>query len=131
MRALLLTLTLACLTLPTRARADSLRCGNELASEGSTTVEVELKCGAPTSRNVRTQVFNQATQSTTSARDGQTTRNTQRQAVSITIEEWIYNPGPNRLIQIAVFENGRLLQTTNLGEVRQRAAIGDEWARAL
>lgn len=118
MRALLLTLTVWCLTLPTRADASALRCGSELASEGSSTYEVQLKCGDPAFRNVRTEVIDQRTTTTTTTtttdRNDQT-RTTQSQAATRTIEEWTYNFGSNRLLQIAVFENGKLIDVRSGG----------------
>jgi hypothetical protein len=89
MKALTLSLALPLFLLAADASADSYRCGTKLASNGDRTIEVENKCGAPSSRNFigYTQVINGFG--------------------GVQIEEWVYGPA-NGALYFLRFEGGRL-----------------------
>ncbi|QRK07900.1 DUF2845 domain-containing protein [Archangium violaceum] len=110
MRALLATLTFSFLLLPTTSDAATLRCGNNLVSDGASRSDVLLKCGEPMARESRTESVGEKTKQKT---DESTT--TTEHVVQKTIEEWTYNFGPQRLMQVAVFENGRLVDVRSGG----------------
>jgi hypothetical protein len=111
MRALLLTLTVsASLLLPARGEAATLRCGNQLASDGASKSDVLMRCGEPMAKESRTETVGEKTH--TRDEQGGTT---QQHTVQKTIEEWTYNFGPSRLMQVAVFENGRLVDVRSGG----------------
>ena len=110
MRALLATLTLSFLLLPTRGDAATLRCGSNLVADGASKTDVLLKCGEPSAKESRTE--SDAVKQRQGEKNDSTT--TER-VVQKTIEEWTYNFGPNRLIQVAVFENGRLVDVRSGG----------------
>jgi Protein of unknown function (DUF2845) len=112
MRALLVALTLSSLFFPTAGEAASLRCGNELASEGSLKADVLLKCGEPMARESRTVANGVRVKQKDEASD--TTTSTE-QVVYKTVEEWTYNFGPRRLMQVAVFEDGKLVDVRSAG----------------
>ena len=110
MRALLLPLTAAFLLLPLRGEAATLRCGNQLASEGSSRSDVLMRCGDPMSIETRRETVGEQT-NTQNKQGGTRTTHT----VEKTTEEWTYNFGPHRLMQVAVFENGRLVDVRSGG----------------
>jgi hypothetical protein len=78
------------------AQAGSLRCGGRLVKEGDSTAEVQMKCGEPTTRDRRIELFDGAWS-------------------SVTIDEWTYNLGPNDFVRILTFVNG-ILRRIETGE---------------
>ncbi|ATB27047.1 DUF2845 domain-containing protein [Melittangium boletus] len=113
MRALLFTLTtFSVLVFPLRGDAASLRCGNQLASEGASKSDVLVRCGEPAAKETRTERVGERTRD----KDKQTgTTTTTEHVVYKTIDEWTYNFGPSRFMQTAVFENGRLVDVRSGG----------------
>ncbi|HEX8701115.1 MAG TPA: DUF2845 domain-containing protein [Myxococcaceae bacterium] len=101
MRSLLMTLALTLLSFPTLSHAASMRCGTHLISDGSSKVEVLAKCGEPTAKESRTETIEVRNRDRRGG--GSTTTTTQKN-----IEEWTYNFGPTRLMQVVTFENGVL-----------------------
>ena len=102
MHALLAGAVLAVLMLPLSARAASLRCGPELVNEGDSRLELVQKCGEPsaTEQRVSTQtrtVFDPVTYYPYPV------------VTQVLTEEWTYNFGPNRFMQVVVLENGVLV----------------------
>ncbi len=73
-------------------------CERSIASTGDTKMEVRMKCGDPTSIDIVGEEL--LDERTTDA----------GRLVSVTIEEWTYNLGPNRFIRIFRFRNGRLAE---------------------
>ena len=91
---------LICLQLPlalSLAHADGFRCGTWLVQLGETPGAVQRKCGAPewTSRR-------------------QEWRGNGQGATTIVVDEWVFNFGSGKFMQLATFENGRLVSTTPL-----------------
>ena len=95
---------------PLSAAAESLRCGEALIAEGSSQAEVAARCGQPS------QIHRQTLYSEGAAAlpggpppgsgpppplPGVVTRSASEMAV----ETWIYNFGPDRLMQSIRFEN--------------------------
>lgn len=113
MRALLSSaLLLSTLLLPARGDAATLRCGNQLAADGASKSDVLMRCGEPMAKDTRTESVGASTR-TQDSDSGTTT--SQRHVVHKTIEEWTYNFGPSRLMQIAVFDNGVLVDVRSGG----------------
>ena len=110
MRALLAALTLSFFLLPSSSDAATLRCGNALASDGASKADVLIKCGEPMDKNTRTESVGEKTKQKTGD-----SRTTTEHVVYKTIEEWTYNFGPHRLMQVAVFENGKLVDVRSAG----------------
>lgn len=110
MRAPLAALTLSFFLLPSSGDAATLRCGHALASDGASTSEVVLKCGEPMSKDTRTERVGEKTRQKDEESD-----TTRERVVYKTIEEWTYNFGPQRLMQVVVFENGRLVDVRSAG----------------
>ncbi|PTL75273.1 DUF2845 domain-containing protein [Vitiosangium sp. GDMCC 1.1324] len=113
MRALLASLIFSLFLLPRSSEAATLRCGKELASDGASKSDVLLKCGEPTAKESRTETVGEKTKQKTG--EEPTTTTTTEHVVTKTIEEWTYNFGANRLMQVAVFENGRLVDVRSGG----------------
>jgi hypothetical protein len=110
MRAWLAALALSVLFSPLASDAATLRCGAELASDGASKAEVLLKCGEPLMKETRTEAVEEKVK-----RQGQDTTTTTERTVYKTVEEWTYNFGPHRLMQVVVFENGRLVDVRSGG----------------
>ena len=111
MRPLTSSLLLAAVVfLPVRSEAATLRCGNQLASDGASPSEVRSRCGEPTAKDSRQEVVHERT----ATRNEEGASRTERTVVK-TIDEWTYDFGPHRLIQVAVFENGRLIDVRSGG----------------
>ncbi len=98
---LLMALALPLLALPATSQAASLRCGTDLVADGATKADVLLKCGEPMTKESRTE----STEVKTKAPDGDSVK----QIVHKNIEEWTYNFGAHRFMQVVIFENGRLV----------------------
>lgn len=85
------------------AAADSFRCPNgAIVSTGDNQSIVAMKCDTPTYKVSRVE--------TEAGYRGAT--------IVITVEEWTYNEGPNRLVHILTFRNGVLfsVQTAGFGK---------------
>ena len=91
------------------ARADGMRCGSLLVSQGDTIYRVESRCGAPI--DVRTWVEYRSVK----VRVGNFWVD---RMVEVKFEEWTYDQGPERLVRFVLFEDGRLAQvnTGSYGE---------------
>lgn len=87
-----LLLALPCQPLPA---AETLRCGSRVVSTGARAVEVEALCGAPDYRDVWAYSW--------------------RGRSVADREEWYYNFGPNQLLRILRFDNGRLARIDSEG----------------
>jgi translation initiation factor 2B subunit (eIF-2B alpha/beta/delta family) len=94
------------------------RCGTgRLVEEGDRPPEVVNRCGDPDTadtreehRTVRKTVWTYSVDGVPIAKEIEVT-------VSVMIEEWTYDLGPNRFIRHLIFENGRLVRvwTTDRG----------------
>lgn len=81
---------LALMTLASPAQADNLRCGGALVQIGDPAAVVRSNCGRPDFVDRWIGSAGQA------------------YGPAPSVEEWTYNRGSNRLLQILVFENGKL-----------------------
>lgn len=97
-----LFIILALLFLTSSADAgDTLRCGSALISIGCTAGEVLYKCGEPASGSQRESVTINGHRS-------------YRTIITNSIEDWIYNFGPNRFQYLITMENGRVIRLQSL-----------------
>jgi hypothetical protein len=82
------------------AQADIYRCPNgALVSTGDSIAVVAIKCDPPSYKTSRV--------------EGELAN--KRTAVPVSVEEWTYNEGSNRLIHILTFRNGVLTQVQSGG----------------
>ena len=92
--AYLLLSGLVFLPLPVSVAAqqtDSLRCRNGIVSIGDTIPDVIKKCGAPVFQDRREQ-----------------TQGSRRSLEIITVDDWVYNFGPQEFMYQVIFRNGRV-----------------------
>ncbi len=76
-----------------RAEADSFRCGNRVVSTGDTKAEVIIKCGETNLKDSHEETIIKNVDPLT------------KQKVTVNVDEWTYNLGPDSLIRILRFEN--------------------------
>jgi hypothetical protein len=93
------------------AQADSLRCGSKLVASGDSMYAVESRCGAPVDKQHRTELRTENIWIQAPCRvPGQANCGQMIQrSVEVTIDEWLYDFGPQRFMQRVVFEQGRLV----------------------
>ena len=106
MRSFWLAVAVSVVWVPVAAQAAALRCGTALVSDGASKSDVVAKCGEPIAKESRTE------SEEVKERDGDTST---KRVVNKTFEEWTYNFGPNRLMQVVVFENGKLIDVKSSG----------------
>jgi len=106
MKTILLWLILILLLVSGPAHA--LRCGARLITEGDTRLEVRERCGEPTQMDQWTEE-----QTVTVHDDSVNLR--RRREVTVQVEEWIYNFGPQRFMQRLLFHDGKLVDIEALG----------------
>jgi hypothetical protein len=97
---------LACL--PALAIAQSFRCSDRIISTGATRAEVSGLCGDPA------QVEHKTIYNNVSAAVGQSSA-VAGSTVEVQVELWIYNFGPNKLMQRVRFEDGIVVHIDSLG----------------
>ncbi len=81
----------------------ALRCGNQIVSEGDTSAQVLSKCGEP---HIRDEQEQQSIEKFGSE---------YIHKISIPVEDWVYDFGSNRLVQVLRFENNRLSKISSGG----------------
>ncbi len=102
-------LTLALMVgLPALASGQSIRCSEKIISNGSTRAEVSGLCGDPAQIEHKTIYNNVSASAGRSSLVAGTT-------VEIQVEMWVYNFGPDRLMQRVWFEDGVVVRIESLG----------------
>jgi len=91
---------------PALTFGQSLRCSNKVISEGNTSQELATLCGDPAQVEHKT-IYNQVSLPTTNVVASST--------VEIRIEMWIYNFGPNQLMQRVWIQDGVITRIESLG----------------
>lgn len=92
--------------MPLLAFGQSLRCSDKIISEGSTRLDVERLCGEPAQVEHKT-IYNDVSAGGPDVRTGLT--------VEVHVEMWIYNFGPNRLMQRIWLQDGVVLRIESMG----------------
>ncbi len=94
----------------------AMSCGNQFISEGQSAYQVEQICGQPQWSDRRviyvTQVAGYENLPMPKGNAGTSPIYVQ---VPVNVDEWVYNFGPNLLMQKLTFENDRLVSITALG----------------
>lgn len=98
------------------SQAGALRCGDRLASTGSTLYEVQATCGDPddAQHSVETRIVRQRVLVPCPG-ERRLCETFVEQAVQINVDRWTYDFGSNRFLQHALFEQGALVNVTNGG----------------
>lgn len=112
---------LACL-LGWTSQAQALRCGTQLVRRGDERSAVKAICGEPLDVSRRYEQVRVMAQ----APAPQGTVPVVATAVTVSVETWTYNFGPNRLMQRLTFRDGQVEQIQSLGYgfAPERAAHG-------
>ena len=80
---------------PAKTESAPRDCSGQIVSVGDSKFDVLAKCGEPTTKDTRVEEFKEKLDDT-------------ERKVFITVEEWTYNLGPNRLMRILTFRNSKL-----------------------
>lgn len=99
------------LAVVTGSEALALSCNGKIVSEGDDIASVLVACGKPATREERQEVV-------IIREDGGAKREQ-----TVTIEEWTYNFGPDRLIQVLTFRNGTLANIRSGGYGYRNEAV--------
>jgi hypothetical protein len=92
---------------PTLAMAQSLRCDDKIISQGTSRAKVAALCGDPVQADQKSVYYRPI------AATGQ--RLNPIDAIEVQVEVWIYNFGPDRLMQRIRFEDGVVVQIDSIG----------------
>jgi hypothetical protein len=84
------------------SHADSLRCGNQLALEGNTRLEVRAKCGEPAD------IVHSTLARRTTFVSYRNIAYAEEEAIIVPVEVWMYNFGPHRFMYRLRFVGGIL-----------------------
>ncbi|MBR7801544.1 DUF2845 domain-containing protein [Undibacterium fentianense] len=106
----------------TDSYALAFRCNNYVVDVGMHKVEVMQKCGVPAAREQRTERrrigLRQASPTlpySVNQYSGDTRTGLEfEREIDIQLEEWVYNFGPQRFMQLLTFEDGRLKKIQEL-----------------
>jgi len=91
---------------PALAFSQSLRCAGKIVNEGTTSQELARLCGEPAQVEHKT-IYNDVSANTSRVRASSSTE--------IHVEMWIYNFGPNRLMQRIWIQDGVVTQIESMG----------------
>ena len=117
LRLAIVIIALALNTAPGDALATSLRCGTRLISEGDTSHRVLKECGQPTNieewEEERYHYYDSPPRYSDRYDRGfdryyDNYGPAYRVKIHVRIEEWIYNHGPHRFMDLIRFENGKV-----------------------
>lgn len=92
--------------MPALAFGQSVRCSNKIISEGSTRLDVQRLCGEPAQVEQKT-IYNDVSAGQSNVRTGSTTE--------VHLEMWVYNFGPNRLMQRIWLQDGVVVRIESMG----------------
>lgn len=101
----LMAAVVACV--PTLVTAQSLRCDGKIIGQGTTRAKVAALCGDPVQTDQKSVLYQ--------APGSDSRGNPLVTAVEVQVEVWIYNFGPNRLMQRIRFEDGLVVRIESLG----------------
>jgi hypothetical protein len=90
--------------------AFAFRCGTKIVSEGDTRGEVAAKCGEPDDVVTQRSVFRRP-----AIWSGGRPYYIGEDFIEIPVESWVYNLGPNKLMQRVRFEGGVVVEIESLG----------------
>ena len=100
------------------SHAGGLRCGEWLASTGSSLYEVRATCGEPddAQHSIETRtVERRVSVPCPPGSERRLCEDVVLQTIEIAIDRWTYDFGSNRFIEFAHFEQGALVNVTNSG----------------
>lgn len=107
------------------AAADSIRCGDQLASSGASLYEVKTVCGDPDAAFHRIEsrtVMQRSAGPCVVVQGKQVCGSSVAVVINVVVDEWTYDFGNNRFIHNLRFEDGRLLSVTTGGYGKKPAS---------
>ncbi len=106
---------------PSASAEEGFRCGTgRLVITGDHMAEVRNKCGEPDSAGQRVEK-RRLKEKVRRWSGGVSEEVSEEREVEIVLDEWVYDLGPRRFLQMVTFENGRVVLTTT---GRERGAKG-------
>jgi hypothetical protein len=97
-------------------------CNSNVVDTGLNKADVLVKCGPPSTRELRTEKRTVRIRNSGYRNTGPSSQGgmpgpivEQERTVELHIEEWVYNFGPNQFMQRLVFEDGVLITVRDLG----------------
>ena len=106
-RAALAALSLWIVAAP--ARADGMRCGSRLVSNGDSTYEVRTRCGEPRDAMRRTETRTERRRVRVACGQGEARCDrVQEISAEVVVDEWTYDFGPQRFVHYLTFLDGKL-----------------------
>lgn len=124
-RACAVAVAVAALSIQGESRADSMRCGDRLASTGASLYEVKATCGDPdlALRHVERRTVVQTLPGPCIRTQGRTVCGSSvATVVEIVIDDWTYDFGENRFLHFLRFEDGKLVRISSGGYGRKPPA---------
>lgn len=118
-------LSLAMVVATGESNADSIRCGDQLASTGASPYEVRMSCGEPdaSTRRIEHRTVIQRLPGPCVTQYGRTVCGSSvATVVEVVVDEWTYDFGNNRFIHFVSFEDGRLTTVRRGGYGKKPAA---------
>lgn len=114
-RIVVVLISLAFSIISSFARADSMRCGDNLVQTGDDKAKVLVRCGQPLTKEV---VEVKGTQNTSTqgqivglgAGISKYSETTLANTSSVPIERWIYNLGEGQFMRILTFEGNKIIK---------------------
>jgi len=106
------------LLISTMSLADSIRCGDKLASVGDSTYSVKSLCGEPDDAHHRTEtkkITRRVSEPCPNGSRESVCSSTVEDSYSIEVDEWTYDFGSTRFIETLRFEDGKLVRITDGG----------------
>jgi hypothetical protein len=94
------------------AKAQGFRCDSRLVDEGDSSMEVRSHCGDPDEarHRVESRVISRWVNTTCMKENGPGVCSVLVQdVISVAVDEWTYDFGPDRFIQFLTFEQGKLV----------------------
>ena len=103
---------IGCAGLSDGARAQGFRCDSRLVDEGDSSMEVRSHCGDPDEarQRVESRVVSRMVNTTCMKEHGPGVCSVMVQdVISVLVDEWTYDFGPDRFIKFLTFEQGKLV----------------------
>ncbi len=91
--------------------ADSMRCGTKLVDTGDTKADVLMRCGEPMLKEVLRSNTRYRFRSDSDIKNGENTDRDEIRFLNETTEideQWTYNPGWGKFLQLVIFRGGRV-----------------------
>lgn len=98
----------------------SLRCKTRLISPGAAAYEVRSVCGTPDDTQTRTESRTVRRAVTVPCASGYCSAMVD-ETITVNVEEWTYDFGPQRFLQFLTFESGKLIHVRSGGYGKKQA----------